>query len=314
MEETSATMTATINWTLPASSFSQRYGYEPLPKAMQLEHLCERTRTGIFNVIYDIISVDGDLGFRTTDPVSRMCRRAISDCLSIPQDTIPSDYSEIKTRLKKLVLEEPFNKTLDLLQYIANYRDDRTRIQLASDLNGRLECFPGEINHTFDRYGAAYMFDMSGSSYCIYPRTSIAQGLAVQNSLAMLKINGRDGAVVHLRKAAKHLNSGEHADSIVDSIHAVESVACLIDPAASRTLGPAINSLRKRGILKHAALAEAFKKLYGYTCDEKGIRHSLVDQDAPNVGMNEAVFMFGACASFAAYLGNASRQKGTEKN
>jgi len=59
--------------------------------------------------------------------------------------------------------------------------------------------------------------------------------------------------------------------------------------------------LEKEGKL-HPALKEAFIKLYGYTCDEPGIRHALLDRETARVGIDEAVFMFGACASFASYL------------
>ena len=97
-------------------------------------------------------------------------------------------------------------------------------------------------------------------------------------------------------------------DSISDSIHAVESAARVLDPQASKTLTPALNSLEKAGVLKHRALKEAFAKLYGYTSDEQGIRHALLDQNAADVGLEEALFMFGACASFAAYLTEKHRQ------
>ena len=111
-----------------------------------------------------------------------------------------------------------------------------------------------------------------------------------------------DGAETHLRQASEHLNAGQYGDSIVDSIHAVESVARKMDPKGSKTLGPALRSLSI-----HPALKEGFKKLYGYTNDEQGLRHPLVDKGAPDVGRDEAVFMFGACASFAAYLANKHR-------
>ena len=84
-------------------------------------------------------------------------------------------------------------------------------------------------------------------------------------------------------------------------MHAVESVARLLDPGASKTLGPALASLEKSGHL-HPALKDAFSKLYGYTSDEEGIRHSLVFQSQSPAGRDEAVFMLGACASFASYL------------
>ena len=40
-----------------------------------------------------------------------------------------------------------------------------------------------------------------------------------------------------------------------------------------------------------------FSQRYGYTNDEQGIRHALLNKDAAEVGLDEALFMFGACAS-----------------
>ena len=104
-----------------------------------------------------------------------------------------------------------------------------------------------------------------------------------------------------MRNAAECINGADWAGSVRESIHAVESVARKLDPKASKDLGPALASLEKRQKL-HPALKKAFSSLYGYTSDEEGVRHALLDQDAANVGIDEAVFMLGACASFASYL------------
>ena len=57
------------------------------------------------------------------------------------------------------------------------------------------------------------------------------------------------GAAEHLRQATEHINEQKYADSIADSINAVESVARKIDPKASNTLGQALDSLEKGGLL-----------------------------------------------------------------
>ena len=108
-------------------------------------------------------------------------------------------------------------------------------------------------------------------------------------------------AALHLHNASGCIDAGDWAGSVRESIHAVESVARQLDPDASKTLGPALASIEKRGTL-HPALKDAFKKLYGYTSDEQGIRHARLDPVDSNVGMDEAVFMLSACASFASYL------------
>ena len=105
----------------------------------------------------------------------------------------------------------------------------------------------------------------------------------------------------HLRNASERIHAGDWAGSVRESIHAVESVARQLDPQASRNLKRALQSLDKRKAL-HPALKEAFNKLYGYTSDEQGVRHASLDRAGHDVGMDEAVFMLGACASFASYL------------
>ena len=60
----------------------------------------------------------------------------------------------------------------------------------------------------------------------------------------------------------------------------------------------------------HPALTKALASLYGYTSDEKGIRHPLLASDVSKVHMHEAVFMYGACAAFITYLIARARDGG----
>lgn len=59
----------------------------------------------------------------------------------------------------------------------------------------------------------------------------------------------------------------------------------------------------------HRALLDAFEKLYAYTSDEKGIRHSLVLADNQKVGFDEALFFVSACSAFIAYLSSKAKAK-----
>ena len=169
--------------------------------------------------------------------------------------------------------------------------------------------FAKKISRLFETHGAAYWLDTSRFPYWFIPSTSKEQGEATRQAIETVVQSGiAGGAATHLRKAVEYLNAGRYADSISDSIHAVESVARVIDPKANKTLGPALNSLETAGLLNHPALKKAFNNLYGYTNDEQGIRHALLEKDAADVGLDEAMFMFGACASFAAYLVNKNQK------
>ena len=306
-------MTDNPSWTSKPTSFSQRFGYDPLPESMKLGYLSEEAKTAVFNIIYNIVSAEGNWGWDENKPRPKMCRLAIASCLEKNLRSIDGDWSSLFDQLQSVIDNSPFQKVFDLLQYIADYQDDRGSSR-ARRLNTQLEQFPRDINNAFDRHGVAYLFDISNKPFQIFPRTSEAQGIAIQNSVATLKNNGLPGPAPHLRNAASHLDKGNHAAAIADSIHAVESVARFFDPESSQTLGSAIDSLQQKGVLKHPALASAIKSLYGYTSDEEGIRHALVFEDKANVDMKEAMFMFGACASLAAYLANVCRERGSNES
>jgi hypothetical protein len=50
----------------------------------------------------------------------------------------------------------------------------------------------------------------------------------------------------------------------------------------------------------HGAFKSALSGLYGYTSDENGIRHAMLDE--PNLTAAEATFMLVACSAFTNYL------------
>lgn len=108
---------------------------------------------------------------------------------------------------------------------------------------------------------------------------------------------------VHINKAKQLFGDRIHPDyenTIKESITAVETM-CSIIVGKSSTLGDALNILEKNGVIIHPALKEAFKKLYGYTSDGKGIRHA-GDIGGKESTFSEAKFMMVSCSAFVNYL------------
>ena len=165
-----------------------------------------------------------------------------------------------------------------------------------------------DIKEAFERVPMAYFVGDVNGLPTVLPRYSDKAGEAIQQAIETLEQAEMEGAATHLSEAAKHINIRQYSDSIADSVHAIESVARLISPKKANTLRPALDSLENAGVIKHKVLKNAFSKLYDYTSDEQGIRHALLDKNSPEVGLDEAMFMFGACASFAAYLVNKHQQ------
>mgnify|MGYP001106718174 CR=1 FL=1 len=81
----------------------------------------------------------------------------------------------------------------------------------------------------------------------------------------------------------------------------------LISGDSKSTLGSALRVIEKAGNIKiHDALRNGFLYLYGWTSDDEGIRHSLMDE--PTYAYNHAIYMLVTCSAFINYLFEKSRK------
>ena len=127
-----------------------------------------------------------------------------------------------------------------------------------------------------------------------------------REELTMIEEAARDsrfaGVSAHIDRALELYADRENPDyrnSIKESISAVESMARLVSGSEKATLGDALKTIEKNGHL-HPALKEGFLKLYGYTSDEQGIRHAMLDE--PNLTAADARYFLVSCSSFVNYL------------
>ena len=138
----------------------------------------------------------------------------------------------------------------------------------------------------------------------IIPIASEAEGLTLERAFSDLATGEFHGARKHLTEAGVLLTSGEFSSSVRESIHAVESVARTLTETGM--LKDALLKMEK-SLNIHPGLKNGFNSIYGYTNDEKGIRHPLLDDPHPNVDEPDALFMIGACAAFVSYLIHKAR-------
>jgi hypothetical protein len=141
----------------------------------------------------------------------------------------------------------------------------------------------------------------------IAPVGSEAELEAVKRAFADLAATEFHGARKHLRTAAEELTTGKYSDSLRESIHAVESIVSVLEPKGD--FSTALAKLDAKARI-HGGLKAGFKSIYGFTSDEKGIRHPLLDDGSANVDETDALFMIGACAAFVSYLINKARAAG----
>ena len=118
---------------------------------------------------------------------------------------------------------------------------------------------------------------------------------------------GYEGIAEHIRTALELLGKKPEPDyrnSIKESISAVETAAILVTGDKKATLDKALAKLADKGKL-HGAFKNGVSALFGWTSDEEGIRHSILNEQ--NVGFPEAKFMLVSCSAFANYLIDSAR-------
>ena len=272
-------------------TFSQSEGLAELPRPLDLGEMPRAFRVELWSMIHRYMSSKITIYDSFIEPWNQIAGSIWVRHFQKPIDEFPRLVDFMET-LKSVFLQDKYNEVLDLMTAIlreCHSHGERILFDVVSQLLGQ--------------HQMAYHLDTNGPP-TFMPQTSPQEGEAIRDAMKLLTDadSGMDGARAHLKRAAEEINSGRFADAIRESIHAVESVAKVINEDAKSTLGPALKELERRELLTHKALRSGFEKLYGYTSDENGLRHSLLDKGEANVDLEEAVFMFGACASFCGYL------------
>ena len=281
-------------------TFSQAEGIELLPQPMALGELSEEVRNLLWSYIYECLK-ETHISNRISglsyvgNPWNVILDNFHVFSLRRPSDEFNNRFEAQIKILKEIILRDDYNRVFDFFQFVL--RHSHVPHQFRTDIRRILEnCL------------CAYTIMDDGPT--IVPSAIPEQGESIQASLRELASGPFGGARMHLRKSAECIREGDFSGSVRESIHVVESVARRLSPDAERSLTPALDALSKNGVELHGAFKGGIEKLYGYSSDKEGIRHALVSKENADVDVEDAAFMFGACASFAAYLVGKARKAG----
>jgi hypothetical protein len=271
-------------------TFAQAEGAEPLPRQLRPKELPKSLRAGLWLAIYESLEQHTDRS-EFMSPWGDIFRvmHVARDHEMI--DDFVNDVQSLVHKTRAVFETGNYVAVFDWIQWVL--RCGLAPSHLAKDIDFVL---------TAER--AAYRI-VDGDT--IVPIGSEAELVTIEQAFADLAAAEFRGARAHLRKASEELTAGRYADSVRESIHSVESVAKILEPTAD--LSKALAKLERSASI-HGGMKGAFIKLYGYTSDEKGIRHALLDDGTAKVDETDALFMIGACAAFVSYLINKARAAG----
>jgi hypothetical protein len=131
------------------------------------------------------------------------------------------------------------------------------------------------------------------------PVASPEEALAITRALKTADTAKMPAARQHLLDAAAELSGGNYANSVRESMSAVESVALV--STGETSFAKAIGVMDGRRPM-NGAFKIAINRLYDYTSQEPGIRHAKKEGAVADVDEREAIFMLGVCASFVTYV------------
>lgn len=261
--------------------FSERHGFTKRREALQLNSMDERLRIALYNYFYEKFTQEwGNVFLGEYGRGYHIARRLWTDLWYQTPDNFPNQVRFLEV-LKRTLMNIEWYRVYDLIEFL-------TMLDFVD---------PDAVNSILEK-------EMSGYR--------VAKGFVVpitdESELEELKTTASlpdpfAGARMHINSALEKLAQRPEPDlrnAVKEAISAVESAARIITGTGRKkaTLGDLLKVLEEQGL--HSALREAWSKLYGYTSNEHGVRHAMIEEPAIDFAL--AKYLVVACAAFVNFL------------
>lgn len=285
-----------------AMKYSERYGYEKVRDAIQLDTLDASTRNLLWNIIGPFIKL-----------LDRQCAVSSSiyqSCYEMNVDTVPfanvrdttgrTRFSQVDhyTWIASQFCNEAAYKCFDLIEFVLANQGDWVAAynEWEIDDSEKVEPIRQDVfNAVFERK-------------CVGCRCVDGKVVQITSELELSEIesalDGESNAVTDQLRRALHLFSNrekpDYLNAMKESISAVESYCKILTKKEDATLGDALKFMRNHGLVIHPTLDHAFNVLFSYASDENGIRHGGVEPGQVDSAL--AKFFLVTCSAFVNYL------------
>jgi len=272
--------------------FSERIGKKETRTELEKEGVSDELANSLWTLYLEHTLKSKKVSVYTTEKTSektRFFRSMWIDFFKRPIDTLINnnyrtevDFLEANKHVRIWYYGVEWYDKLDFMEFCVNYDNNK---------------FANLYNDYLKRELSAYRF-IDGNLTEINSKEEIVEiEQAINNSGKYTSVKS------HLKTSLKllsDLKNPDYRNSIKESISAVEALCKIIIGDNKTTLGQALKVIEKKHKIPKA-LQSAFGSLYGYTSNEGGIRHSLLEQGV-NINVEEARFMLITCSAFINYL------------
>ncbi|MHB1658057.1 MAG: AbiJ-NTD4 domain-containing protein [Acidithiobacillus sp.] len=286
--------------------FSQRKGIRPIQKAIQREAMDDELRNRLWNALkLEVLDhwVPSDIiGFQREGGqiVERLVEAIWLYYFKQPLDIIPPFNSGHPKSAYQLLRDYFFSATwwevYDFLEFIVK-----------ALRGGWGDGLCEKVNEFLEAENAAYRFVQDE----IVEITDQNEIEAIESAIE----TGVSSTRIHFERALELLSDRSQPDyrnSIKESISSVEAMCQTLTGSPKATLSECLKMLKLTSPL-HPAFEQALNKLYGYSSDGGGIRHSITD-DSEYPTYADAKFMLVVCSGFVNYLWTKAAESGIKVN
>jgi hypothetical protein len=267
--------------------FSQRTGIRPLNKLIQRESIDDELRNALWTSFHDSFVNAYYYNAGTSIPyypyqeeLELWLYSLWTGFYTAPSDTQPK-FREAIGHIRADFFQAEWHWVFDFLEFSAKHAKECGQL-LVKFCNVQLE-----------RKNSAYRF----------VGTEIVE-VTDQTEITSIEevLKGPKAVRIHFERALALLSDRRMPDfrnSIKESISGVEAICRLIANRHSDTLGAAVKKVSTKTPM-HPAFEQALLKLYGFTSDEGGIRHALMEEQS--LGYADAKFMLVLFSAFTNFL------------
>lgn len=277
--------------------FSQRIGITKVKVNLQIESMDEELRISIWNNL-KIIYLDNLEGpFISNTKYKPLFYLIWKDFFKYTLDTLDDYFIHTYEKIRVWFFKCEWYEIYDFIEFVANTENP-------SKSSSKL--FIKLCNESLEKEKSAYRFVNNK----IVQITNESEILSIEESLERSESNNLKGVYIHLSEALNKLSdrkSPDYRNSIKESISAVESIAQVISGDSKAELGKSLKIIEEK-VGMHSALKKGFCSIYGYTSDEGGIRHAMLEES--DIFFEDAKYMLVSCTTFINYLIMKSERAG----
>ena len=264
--------------------FSERMEYTSA-KNVQKKAIDDDLRNGLWNMLYVRYFVTAKtLSFESEQRILFLSLWAHH--FKLPIDRLPPSKDSIVEEIRKHFYSCRWHEIYSLIEAVLIFVADE-------EVNSN---FIRDCNQILQREMSAYRI----SNNRVVPITSEYELEAVEKALG----TSHNPVKQHLAQALELFSNRHNPDfrnSIKESISAVEVLVKRISGEPKLKFAQAVDRLKDNKIIGlHPAIAESFKKLYGWTSNDAGIRHGNIGES--NVDQEDACFMLVTCSAIVNFL------------